>query len=146
MSLNAQITRVFEDSDPEGALVSIRDGSLRDSYPMDDLYKVSLITRFFTDSNISSAECVHGTCGVSVSGKRKNHLNLSTCVSLVTMLISLLHLFNLTLLLRVEERPTYILPPQTMLCVGTDLLGSFSLIWFICSIHLCRWLKFRIGA
>ncbi|KVH95553.1 Concanavalin A-like lectin/glucanase, subgroup [Cynara cardunculus var. scolymus] len=40
-SLITVITRVFEDSDPEGALVSIRDGSLRDSYPMDDLYKLN---------------------------------------------------------------------------------------------------------
>ncbi|XP_024995121.1 lysM domain receptor-like kinase 3 [Cynara cardunculus var. scolymus] len=43
-SLITVITRVFEDSDPEGALVSIRDGSLRDSYPMDDLYKMAEVS------------------------------------------------------------------------------------------------------
>ncbi|KAI3728334.1 hypothetical protein L6452_16968 [Arctium lappa] len=43
-SLITVITRVFEDSDPEGALVSIRDGSLRDSYPIDDLYKMAEVS------------------------------------------------------------------------------------------------------
>ncbi|KAL4570176.1 hypothetical protein LXL04_025827 [Taraxacum kok-saghyz] len=45
-SLITVITKVFEEEeeDPEGALVSIRDGSLRDSYPMDDLYKMAEVS------------------------------------------------------------------------------------------------------
>ncbi|KAI7735499.1 hypothetical protein M8C21_017857 [Ambrosia artemisiifolia] len=43
-SLITTITKVFEEEeDPEGALVLIRDGSLRDSYPIDDLYKMAEI-------------------------------------------------------------------------------------------------------
>ncbi|GJY72430.1 LysM domain receptor-like kinase 3 [Tanacetum coccineum] len=41
-SLITIITKVFEEEDP--ALVSVRDGSLRDSYPMDDLYKMAEIS------------------------------------------------------------------------------------------------------
>ncbi|GKE70279.1 LysM domain receptor-like kinase 3, partial [Tanacetum coccineum] len=43
-SLITIITKVFEEEDPEGALVSVRDGSLRDGYPMDDLYKMAEIS------------------------------------------------------------------------------------------------------
>ncbi|GJR17717.1 LysM domain receptor-like kinase 3 [Tanacetum coccineum] len=44
-SLITIITKVFEEEEgPEGVLASVRDGSLRDGYPMDDLYKVNLIT------------------------------------------------------------------------------------------------------
>ncbi|KAI3694185.1 hypothetical protein L1987_77146 [Smallanthus sonchifolius] len=44
-SLITVITNVFkEEEDPEGALVSIRDGSLRDSYPIEDLYKMAEIS------------------------------------------------------------------------------------------------------
>ncbi|KAI3501790.1 hypothetical protein L1887_29814 [Cichorium endivia] len=44
-SLITVITKVFEEEeDTEGALVSIRDGSLRDSYPMDDLYKMAEVS------------------------------------------------------------------------------------------------------
>ncbi|KAI3787253.1 hypothetical protein L1987_41597 [Smallanthus sonchifolius] len=44
-SLITVITKVFEEEeDPEGALVSIRDGSLRDSYPIEDLYKMAEIS------------------------------------------------------------------------------------------------------
>ncbi|XP_071695654.1 lysM domain receptor-like kinase 3 [Rutidosis leptorrhynchoides] len=44
-SLITIITKVFEEEDdPEAALVSIRDGSMRDSYPMDDLYKMAEIS------------------------------------------------------------------------------------------------------
>nr|XP_043607291.1 lysM domain receptor-like kinase 3 [Erigeron canadensis] len=43
-SLITVITKVFEEEDPEGALVSVRDGSLRDSYPIDDLYKMAEVS------------------------------------------------------------------------------------------------------
>ncbi|PWA98027.1 Concanavalin A-like lectin/glucanase, subgroup [Artemisia annua] len=44
-SLITVITKVFEEEeDPEGALVSVIDGSLKDSYPMDDLYKMAEIS------------------------------------------------------------------------------------------------------
>ncbi|KAK1408695.1 hypothetical protein QVD17_40687 [Tagetes erecta] len=44
-SLITVMTKIFEEEeDPEGALVSIRDGSLRDSYPIDDLYKMAEIS------------------------------------------------------------------------------------------------------
>ncbi|GJR17719.1 LysM domain receptor-like kinase 3 [Tanacetum coccineum] len=43
--LTKQITKVFkEEEDPEGALVSVRDGSLRDGYSMDGLYKMAEIS------------------------------------------------------------------------------------------------------
>lgn len=44
------MTKIFEEEDPEGALVSIRDGSLRDGYPIDDLYKVRLMTHYYAST------------------------------------------------------------------------------------------------
>lgn len=56
VTFDSQMTKVFEEEeDPEGALVCVKDGSLRDSYPMDDLYKVNLSLY-----NTRSEKSVHG--------------------------------------------------------------------------------------
>lgn len=44
--LHGQVHKIFEDEDPKTALENVIDLNLRGSYPMEDVYKVSLIDKY----------------------------------------------------------------------------------------------------
>lgn len=44
--LVAQVNTIFEEENPESALEEVIDGNLRGSYPMEEVYKVSLLISF----------------------------------------------------------------------------------------------------